>query len=49
MGEQRIGQGREKAKAFFVENPDKAIEIEKLIREKAVAHMVGAEEEKVED
>lgn len=49
MGEQRIGQGREKAKTFFAENKDKAAEIEKLIREKAVAHLVGAEEEKVED
>lgn len=48
-GEQRIGQGREKAKAFFAENKDKAAEIEKLVREKAVAHLVGAEEEKVED
>ena len=46
--DQRIGQGREKAKAYFVENPEAAAEIEKMIREKAVAHMVGAEEQPVE-
>lgn len=46
--DQRIGQGREKAKAYFVENPEAAAEIEKMIREKAVAHMVGTEEAPVE-
>ncbi|MDO4935844.1 MAG: recombinase RecA [Phascolarctobacterium sp.] len=46
--DQRIGQGREKAKAYFAENPEAAAEIEKMIREKAVAHMVGTEEALVE-
>lgn len=46
--DQRIGQGREKAKAYFAENPEAAAEIEKMIREKAVAHMVGTEEAPVE-
>lgn len=35
-GEQ-LGQGREKAKLFLLENPDKAAEMERLIKEK-VAH-----------
>jgi recombination protein RecA len=32
---ERIGQGRENAKKYFVENPDKALELENTIRENA--------------
>jgi len=35
LGDEKIGQGREAAKAFLKENPKRLIEIEKLIREKA--------------
>jgi len=34
MGETRIGQGREAARAHLVENPDVADEIEYKVREK---------------
>ncbi|MBQ0067251.1 MAG: recombinase RecA [Phascolarctobacterium sp.] len=47
-GSQRIGQGREKAKEFLRENPEIAQKVEEAIREKAVAHLVGAEETPVE-
>ena len=33
FGDQRIGQGRENAKAFLEEHGDMAVEIEKLIRD----------------
>ncbi len=45
FNEQRIGQGREKAKLFFKENPEAAAQVEQMIREKAVAQLVGADEE----
>lgn len=40
--DQRIGQGREKAKAYFKENPEVAKELENKIRANAVAELVGA-------
>lgn len=45
LGEQRIGQGREKAKQFFKDNPEAAAKVEQMIREKAVAQLVGADDE----
>lgn len=45
LGEQRIGQGREKAKQYFKENPEAAAKVEQMIREKAVAQLVGADDE----
>lgn len=45
FNEQRIGQGREKAKLFFKENHEAAAQVEQMIREKAVAQLVGADEE----
>lgn len=33
----QLGQGREKAKQFLLENPDQAAEIEKMIRDKVIA------------
>ncbi|MCQ2363871.1 MAG: recombinase RecA, partial [Acidaminococcaceae bacterium] len=45
FNEQRIGQGREKAKLFFRENPEAAAKVEQMIREKAVAQLVGADDD----
>jgi recombination protein RecA len=42
---QRIGQGRENAKAFFRENPEMADEIEAIIRQKAGIGVGGPEGE----
>jgi recombination protein RecA len=36
-GDEKIGQGKENAKQFLKDNPDKAAELEKAIREKAFA------------
>ncbi|MBN1241508.1 MAG: recombinase RecA [Spirochaetales bacterium] len=33
-GDEKVGQGRENAKAYLVDNPDTAIEIERRVREK---------------
>ena len=42
----RIGQGRENAKQFLVENPDMALELEQKIREKAgLPPLAGKKEE----
>ena len=48
---QRIGQGRENAKAFLKANPDIAAEIEKAIRQNAglIAEQILAGEESAED
>jgi len=35
MGDKRLGQGKDAAKSFFLENPDDAAELEKLIRRDA--------------
>jgi len=45
---QRIGQGRENAKAFFRENPEMADEIEAIIRQKAGIGVGGPEGEALE-
>ncbi len=46
-GDQRIGQGRENAKQYLVENPDAAAEIETKIREKyGLIQINGKDEEK---
>ncbi len=37
-GEERLGQGREKAKAFLRENPEMAAELEGLIRDESQAN-----------
>jgi recombination protein RecA len=48
---QRIGQGRENAKAFLKSNPDVAAEIEKAIRQNAglIAEQILAGEESADD
>ncbi len=42
FGDQRIGQGRENAKEFLRKNPELADEIERQIREKAMAAQLGS-------
>lgn len=42
-GETRLGQGKEKVKDLFKENPELANEIEAKVREKALAKLTGAE------
>jgi recombination protein RecA len=39
-GDVRLGQGREKAKLFFAENPDLAEEIKTAILTKVAPHMI---------
>ncbi|MCK9605129.1 MAG: recombinase RecA [Methylomonas sp.] len=38
-GNEKIGQGKDNAKQFLRDNPDKAVELEKAIREKAFAKL----------
>ena len=45
-GEERMGQGREKAREFLKQNPDIADDIEAKIRANAVAPLAGHDEEK---
>ncbi len=40
LGEQRIGQGRENAKQYLEDNPEKALEIEKALRAKLFPEIV---------
>lgn len=42
-GEVRLGQGKEKVKDFFKENPEMAAEIEAKIREQTIAKLASAE------
>jgi recombination protein RecA len=39
---EKIGQGKDNAKQFLRDNPDKAAELEKAIREKAFAKLASA-------
>lgn len=48
-GEVRLGQGKEKVKDFFKENPELAAEIEGKIREQTIAKLAGAAESSVSD
>ena len=41
-GNEKIGQGKENAKQFLRDNPEKAQELEKAIREKAFAKLAPA-------
>ncbi len=41
-GNEKIGQGKDNAKQFLRDNPDKAAELEKAIREKAFAKLASA-------
>lgn len=40
-GNEKIGQGKDNAKQFLRDNPDKAVELEKAIREKAFAKLAS--------
>jgi recombination protein RecA len=44
-GSERIGQGKEKARQFLINNPDIAVEIETKIRERALPTPASSSEE----
>jgi len=48
QGEVRLGQGLEKARAFLVDNPDLALEIEKGLRGKLVPKSSSSDDERPE-
>jgi recombination protein RecA len=48
QGEVRLGQGMEKARAFLVDNPDVAVEIDKGLRGKLVPKSSGSDDERPE-
>jgi recombination protein RecA len=48
QGEVRLGQGMEKARAFLLDNPDVAAEIEKGLRGKLVPRSAGSDDERAE-